>query len=50
MCIVFIFHSALLPVAVDLRHGNFSVLLLVGNHSLTAVHPLLMNNVLAVEH
>ena len=50
MCIVFIFHSALLPVVVDLRHGNFSVLLLVGNHSLTAVHPLLMNNVLAVEH
>jgi len=47
---MFIFHSALLAVAMDSRQGNFDVLPLVGNHFLTAVHPLLMNNVLVVGH
>jgi len=47
---MFVFHSALLPVAVDSRQENFDALPLVGNHFLTAVHPLLMNNVLVVGH
>jgi hypothetical protein len=45
-----IFHSALPVVAMDLRHGNFAVLLLMGYHSLTVVHHPLMNNVLVVGH
>jgi hypothetical protein len=48
--IMFIFHSALLVVAVDLRNGNFVVQLLVGNHSLIVVHHPPMNNVFVMEH
>jgi hypothetical protein len=50
MYIMYNCHSALLPVAMDSRHGNFDVPLLVGNHSLTVVNPLLMNNVPVMGH
>jgi hypothetical protein len=47
---MFILHSALLVVAVDLRNRNFVVQLHVGNRSLTVVHHPLIHNVLVVEY
>jgi hypothetical protein len=47
---MFMFQSVLLAVAVDLRYENSVALLLVGNHSSTVAHHLLMNNVLVLGH
>lgn len=43
-------HSALLAVAADSRYENSVALHLVGNHSSTVAHHLLMNNVLVLGH
>lgn len=47
---MFMFQSVLLAVAVDSRYENSVAMHLVGNHSLTVAHHLLMNNVLVLGH